>query len=122
MLAFEGDGVVQTYADRLQAERAVLSSPRPAETPSRTAPPPAPPVKAPSGKRLSYKEKQELESLPDAIDALETELAEVEAVLADPRTYKERADEVAALTARAAALPAEIDALMNRWEALAERS
>ena len=75
----------------------------------------------PTKKRLSYKERQELEALPDQIDALEAEQTQLEAVLADPATYRDRADEVAALTQRLEALPDAIDSLMERWEALSER-
>jgi ATP-binding cassette subfamily F protein uup len=123
VLAFEGEGRVVRYADRIQAERAqpprVPAAPPP-EPPSVPSPPP--PRKADAPKRLSYKEKQELEALPDRIDALETEQTELEAVLADPATYRDRADEVADLTQRLEALPEAIEALMERWEALSERA
>ena len=42
-------------------------------------------------------------------------------MLADPATYKTRASEVGALTARLDALPAEIEALFARWEDLSSR-
>jgi ATP-binding cassette subfamily F protein uup len=122
VLAFEGDGVIVRYADRIQAERALRSPSEPAEAPQVAPPPMSAPKTGPSAKRLSYKEKQELEELPDRIDALETELASIEAVLADPSTYRERADEVAGLTARSEALPTEIEALFERWESLSERA
>ncbi len=126
VLSFEGGGRVVRYADRQQAERAM-----PPRTPTQTEdpqpePPPAPsPPTSPETtprKRLSFKEKQELDALPDEIDALETEQAALEQVLADPATYRDRADEVPTLTQRLEQLPEEIEALMERWESLSERA
>ncbi|MCB9677183.1 MAG: ABC-F family ATP-binding cassette domain-containing protein [Alphaproteobacteria bacterium] len=120
VLAFEGDGRVVRYADRLQAERAATKTSPAPPPPKATPAPPPPPADRP--KRLSFKEKQELDALPDRIDALETEMAALEATLADPGTYRDRADAVPALSARLEALPAEIDALFTRWESLSERA
>ncbi len=121
VLGFHGDGEVVRYADRLQyqaeverrraaAARAVTATPPPA-APAAVRPPP------PRTKR-SYKEQRELELLPDRIEAKEAEQTALEAVLADPATYKERADEVPALTARLDALHGEVAALYARWEQL----
>ncbi|MEZ4317405.1 MAG: ABC-F family ATP-binding cassette domain-containing protein [Myxococcota bacterium] len=118
VLAFEGDGRVQRYADRVQADRAVRTE-RPAE-PAPSTPAPAAQAARPKAKKLSFKDKQELEALPGRIEALEGELADLEAVLADPGTYRDRAEEVAGLTERMDALPAQIDALYTRWEELSE--
>ena len=122
VLAFEGDGVVQHYASRQQALRAAKERAKQAEVPA--APPPPKPVAAPPTKaqRLSYAEKKELEELPDRIDALETELAAVEARLADPATYRDDADAVPQLSKEAAELPPRIEALFTRWEELSERA
>ncbi len=124
VVAFEDDGRVVAYASR-QQHVAALEARRRAE-----APPPPPPVAekpkpvsaSTSGKRLSFRERQELDALPERIEALEAELGEIEAALGDPATYKDRGDEVAALTARSEALPGEIEGLYARWEALSERA
>ena len=63
--------------------------------------------------KLSFNEKRELEGLPERIDALEKEIAAINA--ADP--VKEYA--------RYAKLPdleAELESLVERWAALAERA
>jgi ATP-binding cassette subfamily F protein uup len=124
VLAFEGDGRTGHYASRTQAiaaakKRAQQAAARQQE--ARPTPAPSKPTPSSGSKRLSYKEKQELAALPDRIDALEQELAQVEATLGDPATYRDRADEVPALSARAQQLPAEIEQLFERWEALSER-
>jgi len=123
VLAFEGDGRTQLYASRTQALAAAKRRQQQAQAIEQAAASPAPaaPPPKPKGQRLSYQERKELEALPDQIDALETELAALEATLGDPATYRDRADDVPALSARAQALPAEIEVLFTRWEALSER-
>jgi ATP-binding cassette subfamily F protein uup len=69
-------------------------------------------------RRLSYRERQELEALPQRIEALEAEQAALAEVLADPSLYSERAQEVAGLKARLTAVEAEIEALLERWSEL----
>jgi len=129
VLAFEGDAHIGHYASRQQANRAralrqkeaaaAAAMPPVVEAPAPAAPPPP---KVRKGKRLSYKEKQELEALPDRIDELEKALETTLATLADPATYKDRADDVADLNARSEAIPGEIEALFARWEGLSERA
>jgi ATP-binding cassette subfamily F protein uup len=120
VLAFEGDGRTTRYADRQQAERAAADRARAAEEavakPVVEAPKPAPAVK-----KLSYKETRELEGLPDAIEAAEGEVEVLEGRLADPATYQGEVD-IAALQAELTAATAAVEALYERWEALAERA
>ncbi len=78
---------------------------------------PAPAVR-PAKSGLSYKENQELESLPALIQALEAEQGEIAARLADPGLYRCAGDEATRLNTRTAAIEAELDALMQRWEVL----
>ncbi|RME28884.1 MAG: ABC transporter ATP-binding protein [Deltaproteobacteria bacterium] len=122
VLAFEGDGRVVEYASRLQhlaaveARRAAAGD-RPPSAGARRRPP------RPPSTRLTYKEKRELEALPGRIEALEQELAGIEATLADPATWQAGADvDLRALTARLDRLPAEIDALLERYCELEERA
>ena len=120
VLAFEGEGRVQLYASREQANRAAKdrqrqAAERPAERPKETK------SRAPAVK-LSYAERKELEGLPAKIERLEAELAELATVLADPETYRDRRDEVPELNARSAAIPASIDVLFERWESLSQRA
>jgi len=120
VLAFESDAKgprVQRYASRLQHVRAMAArvpSPPVASTPVHTK---SPKVR----KGLSFKEQKELEALPARIEASETEQRVVTERLSDPRTYKERPDEVGALQVRIEALPNEIEALYARWAELSER-
>ncbi len=69
-------------------------------------------------KKLSFKEQRELEQLPDRIAALEAEQAVLQNRMADPAFYQGPPDAVRELQTRLAAIDAEIDAAMIRWEAL----
>ena len=71
--------------------------------------------------KLSFKEKRELEELPARIKAMEEEIAALEAQLADPVIYRERANDVATLRARVDGLGAELDTTMSRWVELESR-
>ncbi|MCA9568626.1 MAG: ABC-F family ATP-binding cassette domain-containing protein [Myxococcales bacterium] len=122
VLAFEGDGRATRYADRVQAERAAEAR----QVESRAVEVAPEPVKAPvkpaTTKKLTYRESQELEGLPDAIEVAEARVGELEAVLADPATYRERSAELASIQADLEGANAEVERLYARWEALSERA
>ena len=126
LLSFDGDGKVVLYADRAQVVAAARTraqqeaeAGRPAE-PSPAVPDPAT-APGPRRGRLSFNERKELEGLPGNIEALEAEQEALEVLLSDPGTYRERSDEVPAWSIRLEALPAEIELLYERWEALSAR-
>ena len=68
--------------------------------------------------RLSFREKQELDALPARIEQLESQIAAVQAQLADPEFYARDAE--AAKTAQRELRALEFDAAgaYARWEAL----
>ena len=68
-------------------------------------------------RKLTFKEVQELASLPDVIDAREIERAAIYARLSDPQFLRDGAA-VAIATARLASLDADLVTLAGRWEAL----
>ena len=131
VLAFEGEGKIVRYADRMQHVTA-LEKRRKADTAAKAeaakaeaAAPKAPVPKAPkrsNAKRLSFKETRELESLPAAIEALETEVESLGNTLADPSTYQQRGDEVPELNRRLTELNEQVEQAYARWESLAERA
>jgi ATP-binding cassette subfamily F protein uup len=117
VLNFEGEGRIVAYASRLQSLAARVARPEKATT----SPAPARRV-APPRKGLSFKEQQELESLPLAIESLETEQASLERALSDPQTWRSgSAADAPGWTARLAALPAEVEKLYERWTELESR-
>ncbi|HET7535140.1 MAG TPA: ATP-binding cassette domain-containing protein, partial [Candidatus Didemnitutus sp.] len=69
-------------------------------------------------KKLSNKERQELEVLPAKIEALEKEQAELTAKLGDPTFYKSQAAKFAEVKARLETVEREHAAAFARWEEL----
>jgi ATP-binding cassette subfamily F protein uup len=72
--------------------------------------------------KLSYKEQLEFDALPARIQALETEQARLQAAVGAPDFYKEPADVIAKTLERAAAIEPELDAVLQRWDALDSRT
>ena len=68
--------------------------------------------------RLSYKEKRELESLPDKIEALEAEIAAIHDRMAQPDFYQQPSDVIATETAKVQELESELATAYERWEEL----
>jgi ATP-binding cassette subfamily F protein uup len=75
-------------------------------------------VKPAERKKLSFKEQRELEQLPARIAALEVEQGALQGRLGDPAFYQEPAETQRQAQERLAAVDAEIDAALLRWEAL----
>ena len=82
----------------------------------------APVVPSPRAAKLTYNEKRELDALPDAIAALEQEIADIESALADPTLYSTDNARAMLLTARLPQAREELDAAETRWLELSERA
>jgi ATP-binding cassette subfamily F protein uup len=119
-LVFEGGGrvgdYVGGYADWLR-QRAQPKPPARAEKPAEI---PAAPPKAPSPKprKLTARERKELDGLPARIEALEKEQAEITARLADPALYRRDPSAFAQARARLEESEREHAAAFARWEEL----
>lgn len=125
ILHFAGEGRVTHYVgnyqnflslrkEAKQPETGLDEAPKPSAASEREAPQRA----NSKPKKLGYLEQRELDALPDAIETAETRVKELEAVLADPEVYTQRADEVTELVAQLDAARAEAEALLERWETL----
>jgi ATP-binding cassette subfamily F protein uup len=123
VIAFEGNGrltdYVGGYDDWLRqrpateaATAAPASKPK-AERTERPRPPRA---------GLSFKETKELEALPARIEQLETEQAQLTALLGDAEVYRSEPERVRNAQARFKALEEELAAAYARWEALESRA
>ena len=115
LLAFEGDGKVVQYADRMQwmnaRARAVVAPPVVIA---------APVVEKKPRRGLSFKEQRELDEIPGKIEALEAEQGRLELLINDPNTWKTRAD-ARELPVRLEAVHAESAVLFERWAELDAR-
>ena len=124
-LVFEGDGRVNGYVggyqDWLRQREAGAASPRtkPDRQPApekRAAEHTKPDTSKP--KKLSYKDQRELDQLPGRIEALETELGEIQAGLGDPDLYRASPGKVGELSARMQQVEQDLAEAYRRWEAL----
>ena len=119
----EGDGEVDCYPggyedylrQRKVREPTVDGDRQP---PTAVEKPPAADAKA---KKLSYNEKRELDGLPGRIEALEKEVADIEAFLADGTAYADDPARFKAASERLEPARAELEAAVERWAELEER-
>jgi len=74
----------------------------------------------PGGKprKLSYKDQRELEALPQRIEALEAEQAQLQRESSDPDFYKHPGEDITAALVRLEEVAAELEVCYARWETL----
>jgi ABC transport system ATP-binding/permease protein len=121
-LVFEGGGVINEYvggyADWLQQRRAPAAAERgraALEPPVAPAAPAASPARA---HRLSYKDARELAALPAQIQALEEQLAQLQARSNDAQFYRQAPERVAEELRRLTELTGAVEAAYARWQEL----
>ncbi len=119
---FEGGGRVEEYlggyADWLR-QRAPLAAAPDVSPVQRTQPPPRVSTQP---KKLSFKERRELDELPARIEALEAEQRALGTTIADPDFYRQPAAAITAALERTQAIEHELGDLYARWDALDSRS
>jgi ATP-binding cassette subfamily F protein uup len=126
-IAFDGDRLyefVGGYDDWVRQRDQRVKARKTAETsrPERVKSPEAATPPKPRADRLSYKEQQELNALPERIEQLEAQIADLHQAMAAPEFYKRPGDEITAETARLRGLEDQLAAAFQRWEELDERS
>ena len=125
ILAFESGDVTQyqgnysTFRRLRQARLADKAAATTVEAPAPKSPQPKPVAAKP--KKLSFKERKELEGLPAAIELAESQVAALTEQLADPAIYRDGADKSVKLTKELEAARAEAEQLTERWMELEER-
>jgi ATP-binding cassette subfamily F protein uup len=131
ILAFSADGRIELHAGNYSdyrermLERREMAAPAARRGGDRAPSEPSRPNAAadPGIRKLSYKERRELEGLLDEIGAAESEIARLEARLADPATYRSEAGggEIAALKQALEQARQRTEGLTGRWEELETR-
>jgi ATP-binding cassette subfamily F protein uup len=115
-IAFEGDGQVREYVggydDWLQQRQATVLEPAKEKPVNRGKP------KKDRPRKLTFKEKSELNGLPLRIEALETEVAELHEKIADPEFYRTAGPAVAEVNARLEEIERLLATTYRRWEEL----
>lgn len=126
-LVFEGDGQINEYVggytDWLRQPKVAASAAASAATPKPTAAASSRGAAgaagaAPKPKRLSYNEQRELAQLPEKIQRLETEQAQLNALISDPAAFQRSKDESNLALQRLQALAAELETAYSRWDTL----
>ncbi len=116
-LVFEGNGQVKEYAGgyddwiRQRADQAAQLAPTSAKVEPVRA-------KAERAKKLSFKDQRELETLPQLIETLETQQAELQEKLAEPAFYQQAGPEIARVTNQLATVHEQLQTAYARWEEL----
>jgi ATP-binding cassette subfamily F protein uup len=72
--------------------------------------------------KLNGKERQELESLPQLIEELETEQADIGIAMSNPDLYKNEPELAASMQARLSEITEQLEHKLQRWEQLLSRS
>ena len=140
---FGGDGTVEEYvggyedwlrqrkvtADAARSSGAASVAERPTAgaaglRSSATSPHEAEPALAVAspGKKLTYRERLELEKLPARIEALEAERLAVGGAITDPAFYKQPAAAITAALERATSIEHDLTNLYARWNELDSRN
>ena len=129
ILVFEGDGVISEhvggYTDwvakggRLKA----IGEDRPQKPEKRAEPPTAnadksKPPKTPERKKLGYREKRELDALPEKIENLEQQIAEYETLISSPDFYQRDRLDIDDTMQRLGKIQAELEVCYDRWAEL----
>lgn len=141
-IVFEANGVAEyvggyddwkaTVARRAETETLTLkgqdskggnakSASKPAPTksiPQANAPASAPIAEPAKGKKRSFKDKHELETLPKRIEKLEADIAAMHEEMADPDFYKQAGSVIATAQAKLQDLEKQLATCYERWEML----
>ena len=69
--------------------------------------------------KLTYKQRRELEGLPEAIEQLEKQTASLHEEMAKPSFYKQDAEQITQTSAKLRSLDQKLAQAYSRWEELA---
>lgn len=104
------------YEDWLRRREAAALATAPASrTPANRAPETAPARSAAKPRRISFKERRELEALPETIEGMETGKQALVDLMASPDFYTRRGAEVAATAEHLTAIEAQLAEAYARW-------
>lgn len=113
-LVFEGDGIVEEYVGgyddwlRQRKAKSKEGSQKTVKSGKKLRRP----------KKLSFKEKKELEALPEEIEEMEEKKVALYELMADPEIYQEGGDKIADATTEIANIDDKLNIAYKRWEEL----
>ena len=118
-LALEGNGRVREYVggyDDWLRQRQPPPAAKPAKPAVAKAAKSQPPPERP--RRLNYKERRELDALPERIETLEAEQEQLYKMMSDPELYRQEGEEIAQVKAKLAGIAQALEDAYTRWEQL----
>jgi ATP-binding cassette subfamily F protein uup len=119
ILAFEGEGIIKEYVggydDWLRQSKAGKTPEPEKQTQKQEQNKP----QADRPRRLTFKEKKELEGLPALIEKLEGQQKQLHELMADPEFYK-RGSEIVTQTNRLKEIDGQLENAYARWQELEE--
>ena len=125
VIAFEGNGMLTEfgggYDDWRRFTEQRSAEKQASDKPSAIKPAAKPGENKAKANKLSFKELKELESLPDKIEALEKEQANINTALADADIYRDNPQQAKALQTRLADLETKLAEILSQWDLLESR-
>jgi ATP-binding cassette subfamily F protein uup len=122
-LVYEGDGKFIEYAggyeDWERYQKPIADAPA-AKKASEESAPDRPPqtIRNDKPRKLTYKEQREREALPEKIEALESEQADLHAKMSDADFYRQTSERITATMERIETVKIELEAAYARWQEL----
>jgi len=122
-LVFEGEGKIGEYAGgyedwkRQSLPRLLRELPKHASAPRAIATAVAEQTNN-KNRKLSYKEKRELEELPQKIESLDAEQSELHRLMSDGNFYRQPGGKITAAMERLEVVRDELEACYSRWQTL----
>ncbi len=113
-LAFEGNGAINHYVGGYNDWLRQRDKPQKAEKKSQKLQP----KQKSSSKKLSYKDQRELDGLPDKIEMLEIEIANISQQICQPDFYKGERSQIQQTEQHLAQLQEQLSHCYARWEIL----
>lgn len=115
-MVFEGNGVVMEYPGGYEDwlnQQVQVSTGKNSEKKEKNKK-----VKKEKPRKLSFKERKDLDEMPGLIERLEKEQEELYLTMADPEYYKKTAEEIKTNNERSEAIKEELSTAFDRWDFL----
>jgi len=115
-MVFEGNGVVMEYpggyedwkSQQVQENSEIKVETKPKKKKEKTEKP----------RKLSFKERKDLDEIPGLIERLEKEQEELYLTMTDPEYYKKTAEEIKTINERSEKIKEELSTAFDRWDFL----
>ncbi len=115
-MVFEGNGVVMEYPggyEDWKSQQVQVSTEKNSEKKEKNKK-----VKTEKPRKLSFKERKDLDEMPGLIERLEKEQEELYLTMTDPEYYKKTAEEIKTINERSEKIKEELSTAFDRWDFL----